>query len=78
MKKFLLGLMIAVVYLLHQDFWNWTNGSLAFGFLPAGLAYHAGYSLLASAMMAILVQCAWPAHLEKTKPEKDEQKPDKK
>jgi hypothetical protein len=68
MKNVLLFLMIGVMYLLHQDFWNWSNGSLVFGFLPAGLAYHAGYSLLASAMMAILVECAWPKHLEDTKP----------
>ena len=28
MKKFLLFLLIAVVYVLHQDNWNWTNKDL--------------------------------------------------
>jgi len=65
MKKFLLFLLIAVVYLLHQDFWNWrVSHPLVFGFLPIGLAYQAGYSILASIMMAILVRTAWPKHLE--------------
>ena len=70
MKKFLLFLLIAVVYVVHQDYWNWKDAGLVFGFLPVGLAYHAGYSVLAAIMMAILVRFAWPGHLENTEPEK--------
>jgi hypothetical protein len=72
MKKFLLFLLIAVVYVLHQDNWNWSNSGLVFGFLPVGLAYHAGYSVLASIMMAVLVTCAWPKHLEESDEDKKE------
>ena len=68
MKSFrtlLLSLLIFGIYILHQDFWNWKKAEpLIFGFLPIGLAYHAGYSILASIMMAILVKFAWPGHLE--------------
>ena len=65
MKKALLFLLVAIVYVLHQDFWNWrVSHPLVFGFLPIGLAYHAGYSILAAIMMAILVKTAWPKHLE--------------
>ncbi|MDD5261306.1 MAG: DUF3311 domain-containing protein [Methylacidiphilales bacterium] len=65
MKKILLFLLIAAVYVLHQDFWNWrASYPLLFGFLPIGLAYHAAYSILAAIMMAILVKAAWPKHLE--------------
>jgi hypothetical protein len=32
--------------------------------LPVGLAWHAGYTLAVSVVMAILVRRAWPAHLE--------------
>jgi hypothetical protein len=39
---------------------------LLFGFLPPGLAYHAGYSIVTSLMMAVLVKIAWPKHLEST------------
>jgi hypothetical protein len=68
MKKVLLFLFIAAVYLLHQDTWNWKNSDLVFGILPVGLAYHAGYSILAAIMMAVLVKWAWPGHLEQTEP----------
>jgi hypothetical protein len=74
MKKLLLFLMIAAVYVLHQDFWNWKDSDLVFGFLPVGLAYHAGYSVLAAIMMAVLVKFAWPAHLEQT--ESQDKKPE--
>jgi hypothetical protein len=65
MKKLLLLLAVIGVYVLHQDFWNWKQAEpLIFGFLPVGLAYHAGYSILASILMALLVKFAWPHHLE--------------
>ena len=65
LKTCLLTALLAVVYVLHQDFWNWKQAyPLIFGFLPIGLAYQAGYSILASAMMAVLVSTAWPKHLE--------------
>jgi hypothetical protein len=65
MKKLLLVLMVLAVYALHQDFWNWkTAMPFVFGFLPVGLAYQAGYSILAALTMAVLVKFAWPKHLE--------------
>ena len=70
LKTFLLTTLVAVVYVLHQDFWNWKQADpLIFGFLPIGLAYHAGYSVLAAATMAVLVWTAWPKHLENVEPE---------
>lgn len=63
--KWLLALMVLAVYVLHQDYWNWHNRSLAIGPLPVGLAYHAGYSFLAALMMWVLVKVAWPSHLER-------------
>ena len=69
-KNLLLFLLVCGVYLLHQDFWNWKKaGPLIFGFLPVGLAYHAGYSILAAIMMAVLVKFAWPEHLETSEPQ---------
>ena len=63
-KRLLLTALILAVYLLHQDYWNWSSAELVFGFLPVGLAYHAGYSILAAVTMAVLVKTAWPKHLE--------------
>jgi hypothetical protein len=69
MKKLLLLLLILAVYVAHQDLWNWDKSDpLVFGFLPIGLAYHAAYSILAAAMMAVLVAFAWPKHLEEQDP----------
>jgi hypothetical protein len=69
LKTVLLTLMVVVVYVLHQDFWNWrTAQPLVFGFLPIGLAYQAGYSILAAVTMGLLVKFAWPKHLEDTEP----------
>ena len=77
-KSILLTLLIVVVYLLHQDFWNWkTAEPLVFGFLPVGLAYHAGFSIFASIVMAILVQVAWPRHLENVEPEREARQDEK-
>ena len=76
MKKLLLFLLIAAVYVLHQDFWNWKQYEpLIFGFLPVGLAYHAGFSMLAAIMMAVLVKFAWPGHLEQDEPKQPDANP---
>jgi hypothetical protein len=69
-RNVILTLLVIAVYVLHQDFWNWKKAQpLVFGFLPPGLAYHAGYSILAAVTMAILVRFAWPSHLENVQPE---------
>ena len=65
MTKALLILLVLAFYALHQDFWNWSAARpLALGFIPIGLLYHALYTLAAALLMALLVRCAWPAHLE--------------
>ena len=77
-KTFLLIFLVAAIYVLHQDFWNWKNAEpLVFGFLPIGLAYQAGYSILAAAMMAVLVRLVWPRHLESVEPEVMDSKGDR-
>lgn len=64
-KRISLTLLVAAFYLLHQDFWNWEKiHPLVLGFLPVGLAYHVGYSLLAAALMAVMVRSAWPDDLD--------------
>jgi hypothetical protein len=73
MKKWLLAGLVVAVYLLHQDCWNWKKVEpLVLGFLPVGLAYHAGYSVLAAGMMWVLVRVAWPKELDDLEREKPE------
>lgn len=65
MKNSLLALLVLALYALHQDLWFWrTARPLVFGFLPVGLAYHAVFSVAASLLLWVLVEHAWPSHLE--------------
>ncbi len=68
MKRALLVLAVAALYVLHQDFWFWNTprvfGYLPFGVLPIGLFYHGLFSVLAALLMWALVKFAWPSHLE--------------
>lgn len=63
MKKGLVYAAVVVLYVLHQDWWNWNDRSLVFN-LPIGLLYQVGFCVLASFIMFCLVRFAWPAHLE--------------
>jgi hypothetical protein len=65
MRRPLLILAVAGLYLLHQDIWFWrTARPLVFGVVPIGLFYHGCFSVAASLLMWLLVKFAWPAHLE--------------
>jgi hypothetical protein len=76
LKKIALTALVVGFYALHQDVWNWKRVEpLVFGFLPAGLAYHAAYSIGAALLMALLVRQAWPSGLDaevKPAPGKDQ------
>jgi len=66
MLKLLLALLVAVLYVLHQDVWLWDDARpLVCGFLPIGLFYHAIYTIAVSGVMWLMVRYAWPAHLER-------------
>lgn len=66
MRKILLVLAFLVLYVLHQDVWNWTRARpFVFGFMPVGLFYQGCFSVAAALFMWMLVRFAWPAHLER-------------
>ena len=65
MKTWTAAAAVAVLYVLHQDFWFWDDARpLVFGFLPIGLFYHAAFTVASAAVLWLVVQLAWPAHLE--------------
>ena len=49
----------AILVVLHQNFWLWDDGRLILGF-PINLFYHIVVSVLASAVMFVVVKRAWP------------------
>jgi len=53
------------LFILHHDFWNWGNTTLVFGFIPIGLAYHAGYSVAVGLFWYLVCRFAWPHAIEK-------------
>ena len=63
MAKLVWALVVAIA-ILHYDFWYWDDRTLLFGFLPIGLAYHAGFSLVAGLVWMMAVKFCWPAHIE--------------
>jgi len=56
-------LVAITLFVLHQDFWNWSNSRLVFGCMPVGLFYHACYSLAAAALWAFAIKFAWPGEI---------------
>jgi len=58
--KIILYVMVIVLALFHQDFWNFDNNTLVFGFLPTGLAYHAAYTIFAVILWLLFIKFAWP------------------
>lgn len=57
--RFIVILAAVVLLVLHQDFWLWGNDSLFLGFMPAGLAYHACYSIACAVLGGIAIRFAW-------------------
>lgn len=53
-----------VLAVLHQDFWNWNNRDLVFGFIPVGLFYHSLYSVVAAIFWFLVSRLAWPHRTE--------------
>ncbi len=64
MKRIVFGVIIMLA-VLHQDYWWWDSiDPLVLGFIPIGLAYHAGVSVVAAVLWAMAIKYCWPDHLE--------------
>jgi hypothetical protein len=70
--KWLAAAWVVILLALHQDFWFWTDKTLVFGLMPIGLLYHAGYTVVASLTMWMLVKVAWPKEYDHVEREGDE------
>lgn len=65
MNAKVLYLLVAVLFVLHQDFWFWDDATLVFGTVPIGFLYHIVYCFAAAGLMYALTRMAWPEHLER-------------
>lgn len=65
----LVYLLLLALVVLHQDYWNWhTHEPLVLGFIPIGLAWHVGISLMAGVTGLLAVQYCWPADVDVAEP----------
>ncbi|MDA7756355.1 DUF3311 domain-containing protein [Opitutales bacterium] len=64
MSKIIIWSLFVVLFFMHQDFWWWNDSELVFGFMPMGLAYHAGFSIACSILGWLAIRFAWPHDLE--------------
>lgn len=62
--RILILILFVVMFVLHHDFWFWDDRRLVFGFMPIGLAYHAGFSIAAACLWFAALKLAWPDELE--------------
>ncbi len=62
--KYVIWALVVLLIILHQDNWNWDKGDLVFGFIPIGLAWHAGISIAASVVWFLSTIFAWPQELD--------------
>lgn len=62
--RYVIWALVVLLIILHQDNWNWDKGDLVFGFIPIGLAWHAGISIAASVVWFLSTLFAWPKELE--------------
>ena len=69
--KYLVWTLIVLLVVFHQDYWQWDDGRLMFGFLPYALAYHIGVSLAAAVLWTLATKYCWPAGLDDVRPEVD-------
>ncbi|MEZ6091496.1 MAG: DUF3311 domain-containing protein [Pirellulaceae bacterium] len=58
--RYLIWMLVLVLIILHQDYWQWENATLDFGFLPRALTYHIAISLAAAIIWLLAVRFCWP------------------
>lgn len=71
--KYVIWTLVVLLIILHQDNWNWTKPDLVFGFIPIGLAWHAGISISASIVWYLATVFIWPNELEYTEDESSQE-----
>ena len=60
MKKWLVVIAMLALLVAHQDYWQWENTTLDFGFLPRGLTYHAVLSIAAAIVCSVTANRSSP------------------
>jgi hypothetical protein len=62
--RYFIWLLVACLIVLHQDYWQWDDPRLVFGFLPYTLLYHACLSMAAAVVWWLATKFCWPTQLD--------------
>jgi hypothetical protein len=62
--KYLVWMLVGLLVILHQDYWQWDDATLVLGFLPRSLAYHACLSIAAAIVWLLATRYCWPESLD--------------
>jgi hypothetical protein len=63
-----------LLFVLHHDFWWWADDQIVLGFMPVGLAWHAGFSIAAALLWLAALKFAWPSEIEEWAAEPTDEK----
>lgn len=61
MRGWLIGGLVLVLLVLHQDYWQWDRNEILFGFLPYTLAWNIGLSVITAIVWLFVCTVLWPA-----------------
>ena len=61
--KIFVAILLVLLLIFHQDYWQWDKNYLIWGFLPYQLAYHAVISIIASVVWYLATIYCWPADI---------------
>jgi hypothetical protein len=70
--KLAVWICVVLLLVLHQDYWQWDNATLDFGFLPRTITYHAGLSVIAAVLWWATTYACWPADLAESEDSTEE------
>ncbi len=56
------AVLVATLFVLHQDVWLWRDPRLVFG-LPIGLTYHVAFCLAVSLVLGLALRWCWPPEM---------------
>ncbi|MGB7347952.1 MAG: hypothetical protein WBD20_27250 [Pirellulaceae bacterium] len=63
--KLAIWICVGLLLILHQDYWQWGDGTLDFGFLPRTMTYQILLSILAAVIWWLASCFCWPRDLAK-------------
>lgn len=62
--KYLVWCLVGLLVVLQQDYWQWDDSRLVFGFLPYTLFYQAGISVGAAVVWLLAIKFCWPSRMD--------------